>query len=84
MSDHHTPRVMQRATQKCDTCPFRDASESYKRSSAHIQPEDWPCHTEDLDGDLGIQCRGHWQAVHKSGSSIGPQADEHDLSHTGD
>ena len=73
---------MTRARIKCETCPFRGADEAYKRSSAHIQPEDWPCHTEDSHGDIGIQCRGHWQAVRKYGHLIGPQFCRHDLEAT--
>lgn len=75
-SQHHT---FKRARVKCKTCPFRNASDDYKRSSSHIQPEDWPCHTEDLHGDNGIQCRGHWQAGFKYGHLIGPQACKDDL-----
>ncbi len=74
---------MKRAAQKCETCPFRSSSAEYQRSTAHIAAEDWPCHTEDLHGDQGIQCRGHWQAQHKFGHLIGPQATEHDLTDEG-
>jgi len=70
---------MGRASKKCETCPFRDAAKDYAPSCAHISSEDWPCHTEDLHGDIGIQCRGHWQAVRKYGHLIGPQASEQDL-----
>jgi len=66
---------MIRAANKCQTCPFRGASVEYQMSCAHISADDWPCHTLDLLGDLGTQCRGHWQAVHKYGELIGPQLD---------
>jgi len=54
-----------RAPRQCPTCPFRNADEAYKRDCAAIPPEDWPCHTEDLHGDLGVQCCGHWEARRK-------------------
>lgn len=74
---------MRRAVKKCASCPFRNAAEDYKRACAHIPAGDWPCHTEDLHGDYGIQCRGHWQARHKYGHLIGPQATDYDLTPEG-
>jgi hypothetical protein len=47
--------------QQCESCPFRGrVSEAEMREAAAISPEHWPCHTDDLYGDHGIQCRGHW------------------------
>ena len=54
-----------RATKMCSDCPFRGADENYKRECASIPAENWPCHTENLYGEDGIQCRGHWEAVRK-------------------
>ena len=51
-----------RAVRQCETCPFRGADDDYKREAAQIPGKDWPCHTEDLYGEAGIQCRGHWEA----------------------
>ena len=60
--------VMQRAVHQCETCPFRDADEKYKRSSANIPAENWPCHTEaGYVGYSDVQCRGHWEAARKYG-----------------
>jgi len=64
-----------RAPKRCKTCPFRGAGDDYKRSCAHIAPDDWPCHTEDLRGDTSIECRGHYEAQRRFGVLIGPQID---------
>lgn len=66
---------MIRRAKRCLTCPFRGASDETKRSCAHIAAEDWPCHTEDMHADSGIQCRGHWEAQRRFGHLIGPQID---------
>lgn len=48
---------------QCASCPFRGgASEEDIREASAVHPEHWPCHTDDLHGDEGIQCRGHWGA----------------------
>ena len=52
----------------CPTCPFRGADDSVKRSCATVRANDWPCHTEDIYGDAGVQCRGHYEAVRKFSS----------------
>ena len=54
-----------RAVKQCPTCPFRGADERYRRECAEIDGEEWPCHTEDLHGQYGVQCRGHWEAQRK-------------------
>lgn len=56
---------MARASKMCGSCPFRGSNEAYKQEYAAIPGADWPCHTEDLYGESGIQCRGHWEAVRK-------------------
>lgn len=61
---------MRRANKMCRTCPFRGADENYKRECAEIGASDWPCHTEDLYGDNGIQCRGHYEARRKYGLAV--------------
>lgn len=46
---------------QCDTCPFREPiSDDELAEVAAVPPEQFPCHEDDLYGDLGIQCRGHW------------------------
>ena len=54
-----------RASKMCPSCPFRGADEAYKQECAEIEAREWPCHTEDLYGEAGIQCRGHWEARRK-------------------
>ena len=49
----------------CKTCPFRGADEGYKRECADILAKDWPCHSEDVYGEAGIECRGHYEARRK-------------------
>jgi hypothetical protein len=60
---------MIRNSRMCSTCPFRGADETYRRESAEVHPELWPCHTDDLYGENGIQCRGHWEAQRKFGKA---------------
>ena len=47
---------------RCDTCPFRGATEREKARDAIIDPEQWSCHSEAPYGWTDIQCRGHHAA----------------------
>lgn len=56
---------MGRRSKQCATCPFRHADEAYRKESAIIPAEDWPCHTEHPHGGGDTQCRGHYEAQRK-------------------
>lgn len=61
---------MARAQRQCGTCPFRGASEDFRRDCASLPADAWPCHTEDLHGDAGIGCRGHFEARRRYASEF--------------
>lgn len=57
---------MIRARKQCKTCPFRGIGENERRELALIEPEEFPCHTEQgYINECDIQCRGHWEARRK-------------------
>jgi hypothetical protein len=57
---------MKRRHKMCETCPFRNADEAYRKESAamDIPLEWWPCHTESGPNNdpTDVVCRGFWEA----------------------
>lgn len=47
---------------RCESCPFRGASEAQKAQDAMVDPSQWGCHSEAAYGWTDIQCRGHHAA----------------------